>query len=216
MTGLERGYRRLVALYPASFRKENSEEIIAVLLATAPEGQRRPGLAEAYDLLRGAARMHMGLSRAPRGVVIAVRLMCLGALAEAATLVTTLATWGSIRANAVGHYPQYAAQVTRIVNFDVVADTVALPVLVALWLLVAWGNGRGSQLARVAAIVAASLYTLTLAIELPSGTAMLAPAAAIASCVSWALGVVAVGFILAPRSWAYYERPRPRREDAVV
>jgi hypothetical protein len=36
---LERAYRRLVACYPRSFRRESTEEIIAVLLATAREGQ---------------------------------------------------------------------------------------------------------------------------------------------------------------------------------
>ena len=35
---LERSYRRLVACYPRSFQRENTEEIIAVLLATAREG----------------------------------------------------------------------------------------------------------------------------------------------------------------------------------
>src|SRR5271166_5129952 len=101
MTGLERGYRRLVACYPKSFRTENAEEIVAVLLATSPDGQRRPSLAASADLLTGAFRMHMGLSRAPRSVLTAVRLMCLGAVAELAVLVTVLLTWGSIRAQAV-------------------------------------------------------------------------------------------------------------------
>ena len=79
---LERGYRRLVAFYPRSFRRENGDEIVAVLLATAASGQRRPGLPESFDLLRGALRMHLGLSRSPRTVLYAARLMCLGALAE--------------------------------------------------------------------------------------------------------------------------------------
>jgi hypothetical protein len=42
MTGsspLERGYRRVLACYPKAFRRESEEEILAVLLATAQEGQ---------------------------------------------------------------------------------------------------------------------------------------------------------------------------------
>ena len=39
---LERRYRRLLACYPRAFRPENSEEILAVLLACAQDGQR-PG-----------------------------------------------------------------------------------------------------------------------------------------------------------------------------
>jgi hypothetical protein len=217
MSRLERGYRRLVACYPRSFRKENQEEIIAVLLATSRDGQQRPGLAESADLLAGAFRMHMGLSRAPRSVLTAVRLMCLGAVAELGVLVTALVTWGSIRAHAVAHYPHYAAQVSRLVNDDVTADMVILPILILAWLWVAWGNGRGSQLARVAAIVFAALYTLVLAINLSEGVALLAPAALIVSGVSWALGVGAVAFVLAPRSWPYYERPpAARSQDALV
>ncbi len=43
---LERGYRRVLACYPKTFRQENEQEILAVLLASAEEGQRRVGLAE--------------------------------------------------------------------------------------------------------------------------------------------------------------------------
>jgi len=205
MPELERGYRRLVACYPRSFRKENEEEIVAVLLATALPGQRRPGIAESFDLLRGAARMRMGLTRAPQSVVTAVRLMCLGAAAQALTLITVLVTWGSMRSAAAHHYPQYAAQVTRIVNDDVIGDMVILPILVATWLLVAWGNGRGNQWARLAAISLATLYTLVLGAELSEGVATVAPAALVVSCATWALGVAAVVFILKSRSWPYYE-----------
>ena len=89
---LERGYRRLVAFYPRSFRRENGDEIIAVLLATAASGQRRPDLPESFDLLRGAIRMRLGLSRSPRTVLYAVRLMYLGALTEVGTLAILLLT----------------------------------------------------------------------------------------------------------------------------
>ena len=51
----------MLACYPKAFRRESGEEILAVLLATAAEGQRRVGLAESVDLIRGALRMHFGL-----------------------------------------------------------------------------------------------------------------------------------------------------------
>jgi hypothetical protein len=85
---LERTYRRLVNFYPRSFRRDSTEEIIAVLLATAREDQRRPSIMEAADLLRGALRMRLRLSNCPRTVLNAVRLMYLGALAEVALIVT--------------------------------------------------------------------------------------------------------------------------------
>jgi hypothetical protein len=56
--GLERGYRRLLAAYPASFRREQEEEILAVLMAGAPS-QRRPNLAEAVDVIRSGLGMRL-------------------------------------------------------------------------------------------------------------------------------------------------------------
>jgi len=62
MTGqadLERGYRRVLACYPRSFRRESEQEILAVLMASAREGQQRVGLAESADLVRGGLRMRL-------------------------------------------------------------------------------------------------------------------------------------------------------------
>jgi hypothetical protein len=56
--GLERGYRRLLAAYPASFRREQEEEILAVLLAGARD-QRRPSLADAVDVLKSGLGMRL-------------------------------------------------------------------------------------------------------------------------------------------------------------
>ena len=56
---LERGYRRLLAAYPRAFRAEQGEEILAVLMSGAQQGQRRPRLAEAADLIRSAVRMRL-------------------------------------------------------------------------------------------------------------------------------------------------------------
>jgi hypothetical protein len=98
---LERGYRRVLACYPKAFRHESEDEILAVLLATAAEGQRRVGLVESADLLMGAARMHLGLSRSPRPVRNAVRLMCLGAVLTLADVVTALVTLGDVIATTV-------------------------------------------------------------------------------------------------------------------
>ena len=40
--GLERRYLRLLACYPRAFRREHEQEILAVLMAGADEGQQRP------------------------------------------------------------------------------------------------------------------------------------------------------------------------------
>jgi hypothetical protein len=56
---LEQGYRRLLAWYPTAFRSEQGEEMLAVLMASAQQGQRRPGLMESLDVLRSAVRMRI-------------------------------------------------------------------------------------------------------------------------------------------------------------
>jgi hypothetical protein len=54
---LERGYRRLLALYPARYRRVHEEEMVAVLMTAVPEGKGQLGLAEAADLIAGALRV---------------------------------------------------------------------------------------------------------------------------------------------------------------
>lgn len=56
--GLEREYRRLLAAYPQSFRREQGEEVLAVLMAGARD-QRRPSLAEAIDVIRSGLGMRL-------------------------------------------------------------------------------------------------------------------------------------------------------------
>ena len=60
--GLEWRYRRLLAWYPRSFRREQEDEMLAVLMAGARPGQRRPGLLETADLLRSALGMRLLLA----------------------------------------------------------------------------------------------------------------------------------------------------------
>jgi hypothetical protein len=60
---LARGYRWLLACYPAWYRRIHEDEMLAVLMADAPPGKQRPGLAEAADLLMGALRIRCQPSR---------------------------------------------------------------------------------------------------------------------------------------------------------
>jgi hypothetical protein len=65
---LERRFRQLLAAYPRAFRREHEQEILAVLMDGAGEGQRRPRLAEAANLIKYALWMRLGLSRG--GIVV--------------------------------------------------------------------------------------------------------------------------------------------------
>jgi hypothetical protein len=60
---LERRYRQLLVPYPRAFRREYEQEIVAVLMAGADEGQQRPRLGEAANLIKQALWMRLGLSR---------------------------------------------------------------------------------------------------------------------------------------------------------
>lgn len=52
----ETRYRRLLALYPRAFVREYGDEMLGVLMA-----DRRPGLAQGFDLVRGALAAHLSL-----------------------------------------------------------------------------------------------------------------------------------------------------------
>ena len=96
---LERAYRRLLAWYPRKFRHENEQEILAVLIAGAPPGQRRPGLAESADLIRSGLwlRLWPSVPRSARTVRAAVKLMYAGAAVSTVNLVILLALIGDIK-----------------------------------------------------------------------------------------------------------------------
>jgi hypothetical protein len=138
--GLEQGYRRLLSCYPRAFRRENEQEILAVLMDSARDGQQWPGLAESADLIRGAVRMRLRpASRPPRAVLTAVRLMCAGAVAELAAWITYVVTAGSVRSAMARTNP---AQ-WHLVQAHIVAVEIAAPIGIGLWVWMAWAIGRG-------------------------------------------------------------------------
>jgi len=207
--GLERGYRRVLACYPRAFRRANEEEILAVLLATAAEGQRRVGLAESADLLRGALRMHLGLSRSPRPVLAAVRLMCAGAVLELGALVTVLVTLGGVRSAIVRDFT--AAQWHTAVLTQIVPLVAGAPVVAGVWLWLACANGRGRDWARPACLALSGVLTLELLAGLGGGAAVYAPADLIALTVPWLAGLAALALIFSTAASPYYQQ-QPARQ----
>src|SRR5260370_39164117 len=97
---VEGSLRRTLAWYPRWSRADSEDEILTVLLATAEDGQTRVGLAEAWDLVRGAVRMRLWpAAPRPRSVRVAVKLMLAGAAARLAPLITGNFPPGSRQAN---------------------------------------------------------------------------------------------------------------------
>ena len=204
---LERGYRRILAWYPRSFRAENEDEVLAVLLATAGEGQTRVSLIEAWDLLRGAARMRLWpAAPRPRSVRAAVKLMLAGAVAELAGLITVLVTSGAVRAAVAARYPT----AVHAVMVHQVSALVGCPIAIGLWLWLAWANGKGKDWARMLSGACFGVSTLSVLGLLSVNAATYAPANMIVAGVVWAIGLASVALIFTPAAGRYY-RPELAR-----
>jgi hypothetical protein len=208
---LERRYRWLLACYPRAYRRENEEEILAVLLACARDGQRRPGLADSADLVKAALRMRLWpAARTPRSVRTAVRLMCAGVAAELACVIITVATTGSVEsAYARRNPPWAAAAVHHDVTVALVKYEVGGAIAIGVCLLLAWALVRGRDLARFA--VAAVFVADCLAqFRLISQDAVVcAPADIAAAAVVWLL-ILAASVLLFTGAANRYYRPKPR------
>jgi hypothetical protein len=55
---LERRYRRLLGLYPRSYREQHGEDMLGVLMTDSTEGKSRTRLAATLDLVRNAFLVH--------------------------------------------------------------------------------------------------------------------------------------------------------------
>jgi hypothetical protein len=198
---LERAYRQILAWYPRSFRRDNEEEILAVLLDTAAEGQVRVGLAEAWDLVRGGLRMRLwpAVPR-PRAVRTAVALMLAGAAAQLGVMITVLVTFGAVRAAVAARNPSVVPAVTA----HQIGDLAIAPIAIGLWLWLAWANGKGEDWARLLSAACFGLLTLTVLGTVTLHAATYAAASMIAAAVVWAIGLVSVALIFTPMAGRYF------------
>lgn len=79
MNPLEKSYRRLLRAYPAEWREDRGEEMLAVLLECAPDRQTRPTARDALDLVWNGLRTRIAsASRAvPETVMTRMSLLSL-------------------------------------------------------------------------------------------------------------------------------------------
>ena len=212
---LERRYRRLLACYPRAFRRQNEEEILAVLLACAQDGQRRPGLGASADLIRSAVliRLRPAVPR-PRTVRTAVRLMYAGAGLEIAAWVTIVVTAGSLTSALARRNPGLTAAQLSAVHMHLAVDEVAVPIVAGLWLFLAWANGRGHDWARPAFMAFFALTSLGVLVPLAEGAAAYAPADLIAGAVIWLVALTAMVLIFGKGAGAYYGLQSAGQEPA--
>jgi hypothetical protein len=209
--GLERRYRRLLAWYPRAYRRENEEEILAVLLACAHDGQQRPGLAQTADLIKGAMRMRLWpAARPPRTVQAAIWLMCAGVAAEMVYLIINIATAGSVGSAYARRYPPWASAVVHhVVTVQVVKYEVGGAIGVGLCLLLAWALVRGRNQARFAVAAVFVLDCLAQLKAIGQGAAVNAQADMAGAFAVWLLILVASVLLFTGASSRYY-RPKPR------
>ncbi len=209
---LERGYRRLLAAYPRAFRRENEAEILAVLLATAEEDQRRPGLAISADLIRSGLLMRLRptVPHSARTVRAGVRLMYLAALAELATVIAIVVTSAGVLAYVNRTFPSYA----HAAALSLTRDEISGPIAVVLMVWLAWAVGRRHHWARVVFVILSGVCTLSIIFALSAGAAVVAPADFAGGVLVCLLQLAAVLLIFTSQSAPYYRREPAERLSA--
>ena len=80
MNPLEASYRRLLRVYPRSWREERGEELLAVLLEWAPDHQLRPSVGDALNLVANGLRARLAsvIGWIPREVKERTGILSLG------------------------------------------------------------------------------------------------------------------------------------------
>ena len=219
---LERGYRRWLRWYPRSFRRERESEILAVLMAGAREGQRRPELVECLDLARGGLvmRLRPRVHRSDRSLLDALRLMCLGAALELLAAITLLATAGDLRLAVARAKPGLTDDEWHAIMAGHVEPTaLAACVAAGLCLWLAWSIGRGHRWGRLAFTALFGVNTYGLVDGLLTGSAEYArPDLAVATLL-WLVQLATVTILLHVSSWrraiCFLRHPARRRSQAA-
>lgn len=209
---LEQRYRRLLACYPRAFRRENEEEILGVLLACAQEGQQRPGLAASADLIKGAIQVRLRPAPGqPRSVRIGIRLMCAGAVAQIAALVTLVATAGSTRSAIARGYPGMAVA-QHAVNANLVIDYAGASLGIIVWLALTRALVQGRDGARFALAADLGWITLVAIVAIVQRSTVYAPADLVAVAVEWLIALSACLLLFTGTSSRFYH---PQRRAAT-
>ena len=150
------------------------------------------------------AGLHLGLSRPPREVRDAVRLMCAGAVLTVASVVIVLVTLGGVRWAAA--YDIEARQWPFVMLTQVGFWLVSAPIGAGLWLCLAWANGRGYSWARPAFVAFFCVLTVVPLFGLRDEALPYTWADVIAATVLWLVALGAVLLIFSQTASAYYQR----------
>ena len=140
----------------------------------------------------------------PRSVLSAVKLMYAGAALEVLAVIIALVTIGSLKSDIFKTHPNYTSAQLHTAE---VARTVPLAagavITIALWLWMAWANGRGRSWARVVSALFFGINTLDLLI---SFFLVHAAATLIIGVVIWLVGLAAIVLIFSKDSGPFYKQ----------
>jgi hypothetical protein len=211
---LELRYRRLLAWYPRAFREENEQEMLAVLISCASEGQSRPGLLESADLIRNGLwmRLRPRLPRSAPTVRAAVRLMFVGAAVCVVNLIVSILSLARLGLSGT---TLRIGDRSQSVPVAITVGLLGCLVVVALWLWMARKTSEGRSWARTlstALFALASLELVSFASESQNvlGLIFWAP--------TWIVSAAATWQLWRPASGAFFEvrRLEATSKKAVV
>jgi hypothetical protein len=141
----------------------------------------------------------------PNSVQNAVKLMYAGAALEVIALIVSLLTRGSLKSAILKAHPGYTTAHLHVVENDrAVSLVIGAVIAIALWLWMAWANGRGRNWARVVSAVFFGINTLDLII---SFAVVRAVPTSIVGIAIWLVGLAAIVLLFRKESGPYF-RPR--------
>ena len=154
--------------------------------------------------------MHLGMSRAPRPVRNAARLMCAGAVLTLADAVTVMVTLGGVRSAAVQDVDFTGGRWHIFMLAVIVPALASAPIVAGVWLWLAWATGRGYAWARFAFKVFFGLVTTGWLIGLVMGGGDDATPHTwpdmLATTAIWLVALAALALIFSPTASTYYRR----------
>ena len=120
-----------------------------------------------------------------------------------------MATESGIKGGLTARYPAYAHAIGHAVSVQVAVDEIVGPIIIALWLWMAWTSSRGKQRGRVALAVFFGLTSLSVLYALSQGSLVYAPAAMSVGLGIWAIAAAAIMLIFNKASSPYFQRREP-------
>ena len=140
----------------------------------------------------------------PRSVRTAVRLMILAAGLEVIALILALLTRSALKTAILRRHPHYTAtQLHNAQNAQTVVLVVGALIAVALWLWMAWANGRGHNWARILSAVFFGISTLGLVLSFAAGRGV---GDIIVGVILWLIGLAVIVLLFRKESAPFFAR----------